>query len=212
MTFDYIKFDENGLVSCVAQDVFTGEVLMLAYVNKESLSVTLETGFMTYFSRSRQELWFKGNTSGNKQKIVSLKYDCDGDTLLAIVEQSGVACHTGEKTCFFKEITKDGVVDHSGENGCVGANALLKDYVTIIDRMENPQEGSYTNYLLDKGVEKICKKVGEESSEIIIAAMKDDNEELICEVSDFMYHVSVLMASKGIKWEDIFEEIEKRRK
>lgn len=210
--FTDIKFDERGLVPCVTQDVFTGEVLMLAYMNKETLQMTLDTGYATYFSRSRQEVWVKGKTSGHLQKVVSIKYDCDGDTILLQVEQTGAACHTGEKTCFYREITKDGVVEHKGESGCVGANALLKDYQTILDRKANPVEGSYTNYLLTKGVEKYCKKVGEESSEIIIAAMKRCKEEVIYEVADFMYHVSVLLADQDVTWEEVFAEIEKRRK
>ena len=210
--FDDIKFDERGLVPCVTQDVFSGEVLMLAYMNRETLQMTLESGYATYFSRSRQEVWVKGKHSGNMQKVVKIKYDCDGDTILLLVEQKGVACHTGEKTCFFREITKDGVIETKGAKGCVGANALLKDYQTILDRRDNPKEDSYTNYLLTKGVEKICKKVGEESSEVIIAAMKHNKEEVIYEISDFMYHISVLMVEQGVTWNDIFEEIEKRRK
>lgn len=207
-----IQFDEKGLVPCVAQDSMTGEVLMLAYMNAETLQMTLETGYATYYSRSRQEVWVKGKQSGNLQKVRSVKYDCDGDTILLQVEQTGNACHTGEKTCFYREITKDGVIERNGISGCVGANALLKDYQTILERKAHPQEGSYTNYLLDKGVEKICKKVGEEASEIIIAAMKGNQEELTYEISDFLYHVSVLMADQGLDWNDIFEEIENRRK
>ena len=206
--FEDIKFDERGLVPCVTQDVFTGEVLMLAYMNEETLAMTIETRCATYFSRSRQEVWVKGKTSGNTQKVISVKYDCDGDTILLLVEQTGAACHTGERTCFYQEL--------GNEEGAKGSffkiNALMKDYSTIIDRKNNPVEGSYTNYLLDKGAEKICKKVGEESAEIIIAAMKDDREEMIYEISDFMYHVSVLMADKDVTWEDIFDEIDKRRK
>jgi len=212
--FDYIKFDDRGLVPCIAQDISTGEVLMLAYMNEESLEITLESGYATYFSRSRQELWVKGKTSGNVQKVMCVKYDCDADTILLTVEQTGPACHTGEKTCFNNTITKDGVIESKGSNIgiCNINNALLEDYRTIIDRKSNPKEGSYTNYLFDKGVEKICKKVGEESSEIIIAAMKNSKEELIYEISDLMYHMSVLMAEKDVDWNDIFKEIEKRRK
>jgi len=202
-----IKFDEKGLVPCIAQEAMTGEVLMLAYMNEETLKMTLETGYATYFSRSRQEVWVKGKTSGNLQKVVSVKYDCDGDTILLQVEQTGGACHTGERTCFFRGLAKTG---EECEN--VGMEAILKDYATIMERKDSPKEGSYTNYLFEKGVEKICKKVGEESAEIIIAAMKNDRQELTYEIADFMYHVSVLMADKDLTWSDICKEIENRRK
>lgn len=209
-----IKFDEKGLVPCVTQDNFTGEVLMLAYMNKESLRLTLETGYVTYFSRSRQELWKKGAHSGNLQKVVTIKYDCDGDTILVKAEQTGPACHTGEKTCFFRELTPDGVVEcRSGDEGfCVGAETLKADYETIVHRRDNPVEGSYTNYLFDKGIDKICKKVGEESAEIIIGAKNRNKDEVVYEISDFMYHIMVLMVEQGVTWSDIFNEIEKRRK
>jgi len=210
--FEEIKFNEHGLVPCVTQDAFTGEVLMLAYMNEESIKITLETGYATYFSRSRQELWVKGGTSDNFQQVISMRYDCDGDTILLKVKQLGAACHTGERTCFYKEITQEGVVDHAGKSGYAGFNALYEEYQTILDRKDNPVEGSYTNYLFDKGVEKICKKVGEEASEMIIAAMKGDGDELKCEIADFLYHASVLMATQGLLWEDVFGEIEKRLK
>jgi len=232
--FDYIKFDSRGLVPCITQEASTKEVLMLAYMNEEALKATLDSGYATYFSRSRRELWVKGKTSGNVQQVVSVKYDCDGDTILLTVNQTGPACHTGARTCFYNEMTPDAWASSSksepkssdlerpAPGGVVkseespksrpGVNALLKDYQTITDRKENPKEGSYTNYLFEKGVEKICKKVGEESSEIIIAAMKHNKQELIYEISDLMYHVSVLMADQEVIWDDIFQEIENRRK
>ena len=209
-----MKYNEQGLLPCIAQDATTGEVLMLAYMNEEAIDLTVKTGYATYFSRSRNEIWVKGKTSGHLQKVVSMRYDCDKDTILLLVDQTGAACHTGEKTCFYREFISNGEKAAEDIKKCSfeNSNAILKDYKTIMERKENPKEGSYTNYLLDKGVEKICKKVGEESSEIIIAAMKGDKKELIYEISDFMYHVSVLMADKDITWNDVFEEIENRRK
>lgn len=201
-----IKFDEKGLVPAIAQDAKTGEVLMLAYMNEESLRLTVETGFATYYSRSRQQLWKKGETSGHTQRVLDMKYDCDGDTILMQVEQIGAACHTGSRTCFFNDM-----LDVDPEDLPATAQVIAEDYATIADRSEHPQEGSYTNYLLDKGAEKICKKVGEEASETIIAAMKDSKEELIYEVADLAYHVMVLMFTKGITPDDIYEELRRRR-
>lgn len=201
-----IKFDEKGLVPAIAQDAKTGEVLMLAYMNEESLRLTVETGFATYYSRSRQQLWKKGETSGHTQRVLDMKYDCDSDTILMQVEQIGAACHTGSHTCFFNDM-----LDVDPEDLPATAQVIAEDYATIADRSEHPQEGSYTNYLLDKGAEKICKKVGEEASETIIAAMKDSKEELIYEVADLAYHVMVLMFTKGITPDDIYEELRRRR-
>ena len=165
MDFSQLKFDANGLIPAIAQDARTNQVLMLAYMNEQSIEQTLETGYATYFSRSRQALWKKGETSGHTQKLVAMRYDCDHDAMLLTVEQVGPACHTGAKSCFFNDVYVD-------EDAPATANVLQEDYATIADRAANPVEGSYTNYLLDNGVEKICKKVGEEASETIIAAMK----------------------------------------
>ena len=156
MDMTQIKFDDRGLVPAIAQDIHTGRVLMLAWMNAESLEKTLETGYATYFSRSRQKLWMKGETSGHTQKVLDMKLDCDGDAILLKVEQTGPACHTGNISCFFNDM-----MDVDPEDLPATANVLQEDYDTIADRKANPQEGSYTNYLLDKGVEKICKKVGE---------------------------------------------------
>ena len=201
-----IRFDERGLVPAIAQDAKTGAVLMLAYMNAESLQLTIDTGYATYFSRSRQKLWKKGETSGHTQKVLDMKYDCDGDTLLLQVEQIGPACHTGAYSCFFNPI-----LDTDPEDLPATSAVIAEDYATIADRSEHPQEGSYTNYLLDKGVEKICKKVGEEASETIIAAMKDSKEELVYELADLTYHAMVLMFTKGITPEDVYEELRRRR-
>ena len=198
-----IKFDENGLVPAVVQDINTKKVLMLAYMNEDSIKKTLETGLATYYSRSRQELWTKGLTSGNTQKLIKMSYDCDGDTILLEVDQKGVACHTGEYSCFFNETFKDEAYSEFS----------LKDlYDQIVDRKSNPVEGSYTNYLFDKGIDKILKKVGEENAEVIIAAKNTDVSELQYELSDLVYHAMVLMVERGLTLEDIMNELKKRHK
>ena len=197
-----LKFNEQGLIPAIAQDASSGEVLMMAWMNEESLKITLETGYATYFSRSRKELWKKGGTSGHVQKVVSMKYDCDCDSLLLMVEQTGPACHTGEKSCFFNQIM--------GEKQVPGK--ILDDvYKVILDRREHPREGSYTNYLLDKGIRKTCKKVGEEASETIIGAVAGDTDNVRYEVADLLYHLSVLLVQCDLTWDDIFGELEKRR-
>lgn len=207
-----IKFDDRGLVPCVAQDSESGEVLMLAYMNEESFRITLETGYATYFSRSRQKLWKKGETSGNTQKVVDIRIDCDGDTILLLVDQKGPACHTGEQSCFYRNIDENGDVNKFEDKQMNSSRVLEEEYTMVMDRVNNPKEGSYTNYLFREGIDKICKKIGEESSEIIIAAKNRNRDEVIYEVSDFMYHVTVLMAEQGVEWKDIFQEIIKRRK
>jgi len=192
-----VKFNSDGLVPCIAQDYLTREVLMMAWMNEESLKLTIETGYCTYYSRSRQKLWKKGEESGHVQKLISLSYDCDGDTLLALVEQTGAACHTGNRTCFYRpeplEIQKAMILNH--------------DLDVIYDRKIHPVEDSYTNYLFEKGIDKICKKVGEESAEIIIAAKNGEPKALAGEISDFLYHLMVLMADVGVEWEDVFDEL-----
>ena len=201
MDMSKIKFDAQGLVPAIAQDAYTGEVLMLAYMNAESLQMTLESGYATYYSRSRQQLWRKGETSGHVQKLLAIRYDCDGDALLLCVEQTGPACHTGERSCF-----------HNALQGDAPATAAILQtiYDTIVDRDRNPKEGSYTNYLLTKGIEKTCKKVGEEASETIIAAIKNSFEETRYEAADLMYHLMVLLYQRGLTPQDIWGELEKR--
>jgi phosphoribosyl-ATP pyrophosphohydrolase/phosphoribosyl-AMP cyclohydrolase len=194
----------DGLVPTVVQDFQTGEVLMVAYMNEESLNATIRTGKMTYYSRSRQSLWVKGETSGHFQYVKSLTADCDFDTILAKVSQVGVACHTGAPSCFFNEIVKKEYVERNPLK-------VFEDvYDVILDRMEHPKEGSYTNYLFDKGLDKILKKVGEEATEIVIAAKNPNPEETKYEISDFLYHIMVLMALKGVTWEDITSELAQR--
>lgn len=204
--FSEFKTDDAGLVPCVVQDYRTNEVLMLAYMNEESYNKTLETGKMTYFSRSRNELWVKGETSGHYQYVKSLYLDCDSDTLLAKVHQIGAACHTGEYSCFFTELAKRDYIDINP------ITILGEDFDVIRNRKENPKEGSYTNYLFTKGLDKILKKCGEEASEIIIAAKNPENDELIYEMADFLYHMMVLMAEKDLTWVDITRELANRRR
>jgi len=199
-----LKPNSDGLIPTVVQDFQTGEVLMVAYMNEESLNATIRTGKMTYFSRSRQSLWVKGETSGHYQYVKSLTADCDFDTILAKVSQVGVACHTGAPSCFFNEIVKKEYVERNPLK-------VFEDvYAIIMDRKQHPKEGSYTNYLFDKGLDKILKKVGEEATEIVIAAKNPDSEETKYEISDFLYHLMVLMAEKGVTWEDITSELAQR--
>ena len=197
-----IKFNEQGLVPCIAQDAKTNTVLMLAYMNAESLKQTLETGYMTYYSRSRQQLWKKGETSGNTQKMKSLKVDCDGDTLLAIVEQKGVACHTGNYSCFFENL--------EGEKYVGGYQVIDELFSVIENRKKNPKEGSYTNYLFEKGIDKILKKVGEEAAEVIIAAKNWSVDEIKYESADLLYHLFVLLSDRGMSPADVMQELNDR--
>lgn len=204
LSWNDLKPNSDGLVPTVVQDFQTGEVLMVAYMNEESLNATIRTGKMTYFSRSRQSLWVKGETSGHFQYVKSLTADCDFDTILAKVSQVGVACHTGAPSCFFNEIVKKEYVERNPLK-------VFEDvYAIIMDRKEHPKEGSYTNYLFDKGLDKILKKVGEEATEIVIAAKNPDSEETKYEISDFLYHLMVLMAEKGVTWDDITSELAQR--
>ncbi len=204
--FSEFKTDDKGLIPCITQDYRTGEVLMMAYMNEESYNKTLETGKMTYFSRSRNELWCKGDTSGHYQYVKELHLDCDSDTILAKVHQVGAACHTGEYSCFFTELAKRDYIDTNP------LTILKEDFEVIANRKENPKEGSYTNYLFTKGIDKILKKCGEEASEIIIAAKNPENDELIYEMADFLYHMMVLMAEKDLTWADITRELANRRR
>lgn len=203
-TWADFKLNSDGMVPVIAQDYETGEVLMLAYMNEEAYNTTVETGKMTYWSRSRNELWTKGLTSGHLQYVKSLTLDCDNDTILAKVSQIGAACHTGNRTCFFKTLVKKEYDD-------TNPLRVFQDvYDVIMDRKENPKEGSYTNYLFDKGLDKILKKVGEECTEIVIAAKNPDKEEVKYEISDFLYHMMVLMAEKGVTWDEIVKELARR--
>ena len=198
------KLNSDGMVPVIVQDYRTDEVLMLAYMNELAFNTTLKLGKMTYWSRSRNELWTKGLTSGHVQYVKSLTIDCDNDTILAKVEQVGAACHTGNRTCFFKPLMKKEYDDTTP------LHVFQNVYDVITDRKEHPKEGSYTNYLFDKGIDKILKKVGEECTEIVIAAKNPDKEEIKYEISDFLYHMMVLMVEKGVSWEEITRELAKR--
>lgn len=199
-----LKKNSDGMVPVIVQDYRTDEVLMLAYMNEEAFETTINIGKMTYYSRSRSELWTKGLTSGHIQYVKSLTADCDYDTILAKVSQVGAACHTGNPTCFFHEIVKKEYMEKNPLK-------VLEDvYHIILDRKANPREGSYTNYLFDKGIDKILKKLGEEATEIIIAAKNPDPEQIKYEISDFLYHMMVLMAERGVTWEQITQELSQR--
>ncbi|MGC4019768.1 MAG: bifunctional phosphoribosyl-AMP cyclohydrolase/phosphoribosyl-ATP diphosphatase HisIE [Muricomes sp.] len=202
--FSEFKLNSDGLLPVVVQDYKTNEVLMMAYMNEEAFDHTIKSGKMTYYSRSRKEQWIKGETSGHYQYVKTLTIDCDKDTLLAKVEQVGAACHTGNHTCFFQPVVGN---DYDAKNPL---QVFESTYATIADRKHNPKEGSYTNYLFDKGLDKILKKVGEEATEIIIAAKNPNPEEIKYEMSDFLYHAMVLMVEKGITWEDITTELADR--
>ncbi len=205
IAFKEFILNKEGLMPAIVQDYRSGEVLMLAYMNEESYKQTIETGIMTYFSRSRNQLWVKGETSGHFQYLKSLQIDCDKDTILAKVSQVGVACHTGEPTCFFTDLV------HSNLKDVNPFKILTDDYDLILDRKNNPKEGSYTNYLLDKGIDKILKKCGEEATEIIIAAKNPNAEELKYEIADYLYHLMVLMVECDLDWDDIVNELANRR-
>lgn len=246
--FDLVKFNADGLVPAVTQDIRTDEVLMLAYMNGESLKKTIETGLAHYYSRSRQKLWLKGETSGHFQKVRSISVDCDGDTLLLKVEQTGAACHTGHRSCFFTrmdlDVLKDGTLQENsilaeasegiGNNGtaseedmqavCAPETAGLPEngdlkagpevlgdvFRVISDRLVHPKEGSYTNYLFGKGLDKILKKVGEEACEVVIASKNGSAAEIQAEIADLMYHVMVLLVERGMTLEDVYSELRKR--
>jgi phosphoribosyl-ATP pyrophosphohydrolase/phosphoribosyl-AMP cyclohydrolase len=203
-TWDQLKKNNDGMVPVIVQDYRTDQVLMLAYMNEEAYNKTLQTGKMTYFSRSRNSLWLKGETSSHFQYVKSLTADCDLDTILARVKQVGAACHTGSYSCFFNEIAKK---DYSEKNP---QKVLDSVYEVIKDRKQHPREGSYTNYLYEKGIDKILKKVGEEATEMVIAAKNPNDNEVIYEMSDFLYHMMVLMAVKNVSWEDITDELSRR--
>lgn len=206
-----VRFDENGLVTCVIQDYHSKKIRMVAYMNAEALAKTLSTKQMTYYSRSRRRLWIKGETSGYFQYMKGLSIDCDGDALLFQVEQvGGISCHTGNATCFYRDLDEDVEITVNRSKAMNETSELKNMEKTIQDRIQNPQEGSYTNYLLAKGDNKILKKVGEEASEVIIACKDGKKDEIIFEISDLIYHLTVEMALKEISWDDIEEELKKR--
>ena len=196
-----LKFDEKGLIPAIVQDHYTKQVLTLAYMNKESLAITIDEQRTCFWSRSRQELWRKGDTSGAVQHVVAITADCDGDALVVEVVKDGPACHTGEESCFFNRLYLSDELKAFSYEGL---------YDLIAGRKSSPKEGSYTTYLFEKGMDKILKKVGEECTEVIIGGSKNDREETIYEIADLTYHVMVLMVQMGITVEDITRELEKR--
>ena len=203
-SWEDLKKSEQGLIPVVVQDYRNEEVLMVAYMNQEAYEETLRTGVMTYWSRSRCELWVKGLTSGHYQYLKELRVDCDSDTLLARVAQAGAACHTGNRSCFYRTAMKKDTPQRNPMK-------VFEDvYATIEDRRQNPKEGSYTNYLFEKGIDKILKKCGEEATEIIIAAKNPNPEEVKYEMADFLYHMMVLMSERGVTWDDIALELANR--
>jgi phosphoribosyl-ATP pyrophosphohydrolase/phosphoribosyl-AMP cyclohydrolase len=204
-----IQFDERGLAPAIVQDARTGEVLTLAWMNEESLGKTRETSQTWFWSRSRKELWNKGATSGNTQQVVALGADCDSDAIVVQVIPAGPACHTGEDSCFFEEVAGFHTVRSPG-NRLGGALSVVERVVA--QRKIDMPEGSYTTYLFSEGIDKILKKVGEEASEVIIASKNDDDEELAGEIADLLYHLTVLMAERGLSSDAVAARLEERRK
>ena len=201
LNIDELKFDEKGLIPAIVVDSKSKKVLTLAYMNRESLEISMEKGLTCFWSRSRNELWLKGETSGNYQHIVSITADCDGDALVVVVDKDGPACHTGADSCFNDVVYQS---EDRHEFSYAGLMELIKG------RKTNPQEGSYTTYLFNKGLDKILKKVGEECTEVIIAGKAEDKKETVYEIADLCYHVMVLMIEMGISLDDIFDELASR--
>lgn len=204
-----LKFDASGLIPAVVQNIETNEVLMVAYMNADTIKQTMETGRATFWSRSRQEVWVKGDTSGNYMYVKEVRVDCDCDCLVLLVNPAGPACHTGNRTCFFRKIEDGKLVEDDKKPA--KSDIFEREQAVVIDRKENPEEGSYTNYLFDKGEDKILKKVGEEAAEVVIAGKNRDKGEISYEVSDLIYHLTVMLVDNGMTWDDIYEEMERRR-
>ena len=200
-SIDELKFDERGLIPAVVVDSITKKVLTVAYMNRESLEISMKRGLTCFYSRSRGELWLKGETSGNYQHIVSITADCDNDALTVVVEKDGPACHTGSDSCFTKPVYMSEELSEFSLEGL---------YSLLLERREKMPEGSYTTYLFEKGIDKILKKVGEESTEVIIAAKADDKRETVYEIADLAYHIMVLMTQMGITVEDVHRELASR--
>ena len=201
LNIEELKFDKDGLIPAVVVDSITKKVLTLAYMNKESLKISMEKGLTCFFSRSRQELWLKGETSGNYQHIVSITADCDNDALTVVVEKDGPACHLGTDSCFTRQVYQSPELSEFSLEGLYGL---------LMDRKHEMPEGSYTTYLFEKGIDKILKKVGEECTEVIIAGKADDKKETVYEIADLAYHVMVLMCEMGITVEDVHRELASR--
>ena len=202
--FSEFKKDANGLVPCIVQDYKTNEVLMMAYMNEESYNMTIESGRMTYYSRSRQELWLKGLTSGHFQYVKSLTIDCDKDTILAKVSQVGAACHTGNRTCFFTPLASKDINEKDP------MKLFSNLYAQLAEKKKKHDDGSYSNYLFGRGLDKILNRIGQEATEVVIASKNTDVQDLKYNISDLLYHLMVLMVEKNVTWEDILAELEER--
>lgn len=203
-----LKFDASGLIPAVVQNIETNEVLMVAYMNADTIKQTLETGRATFWSRSRQEVWVKGDTSGNYMYVKEVRVDCDCDCLVVLVNPAGPACHTGNRSCFFRKIEDGKLVEDSKEQ--TKTDVFAREQAVVMDRKEHPEEGSYTNYLFDKGEDKILKKVGEEAAEVVIAGKNRDKDEISYETADLIYHLTVMLVDNSMTWEDIYKEMERR--
>lgn len=208
MDLEQIKFNEDGLVPVIVQDVSSGQVLMLAYANKDAIQKTIDSGNSHFWSRSRAKLWMKGEKSGNVQEIKEIYYDCDIDTLLYLVEQTGVACHTGERTCFYRSKDSDKEAPTFGPSD--SSKTLDEVYEVIMDRKLNPKDGSYVSGLFEKGLDKILKKIGEEAGETIIGAKNENKKEIIYETADLWFHSMIVLSYFGITPNDIYEELGRR--
>ncbi len=204
-----LKFDEKGLIPAVVQNKDTKEVLMVAYMNQESFNKTLETGRATFFSRSRGQLWTKGETSGNFMYVSEIRVDCDEDCLVLLVSPAGPACHTGNRTCFYRKVEEGKFVEDKEREDL--SDVMSVDEATVWDRKKNPEDGSYTNYLFTKGEDKILKKVGEEAAEVVIAGKNRDKDEISYETADLIYHLTVMLADNDMTWNDIYREMKRRR-
>ena len=204
-----LKFDEKGLIPAIVQNIDTKEILMVAYMNADTLQKTLETGRATFWSRSRQEIWEKGATSGDYMYVKEIRVDCDGDCLVLLSEPAGAACHTGNRSCFYRKVEGEALVEDTELHAL--SDILRREQAVIIDRKKNPEEGSYTNYLFTKGEDTILKKVGEEAAEVVIAGKNRDKNEIKYETADLLYHLSVMLVDNDMTWEDVFEEMERRR-
>ena len=203
-----LKFDASGLIPAVVQNIETNEVLMVAYMNADTIKQTLETGRATFWSRSRQEVWVKGDTSGNYMYVEEVRVDCDCDCLVVLVNPAGPACHTGNRSCFFRKIEDGKLVEDAKEQ--TKTDVFAREQAVVMDRKEHPEEGSYTNYLFDKGEDKILKKVGEEAAEVVIAGKNRDKDEISYETADLIYHLTVMLVDNGMTREDIYKEMERR--
>ncbi len=215
MSLAEIEFDEKGLVPAIIQDVETDQILMMAYMNREALENTVQSGRTCFWSRSRQELWWKGETSGHIQEVEEIRYDCDGDTLLIKVHQTGCACHTGHKSCFYRQLNEEEeseLVFDPEEVYNENDDDILGELQRVItDRRKNPREDSYTSSLYRKGPNTFLKKIGEEATEIVMAAKEENKEEIIYEIADFIYHLLVVMVYYGVELEEVFAELKNRR-